>query len=86
MGYSPWGHKESDTTERRTLSPCCLVIDQCGTGKPGTLPSMGLQRVGHDWATTTTTVHICLECFFVCELLEEAKGWRWDVGINSVSS
>ena len=21
VGYSPWGHKESDTTERLTLSP-----------------------------------------------------------------
>ena len=24
---------------------------QWGTGKPGMLHSMGLQRVGHDWAT-----------------------------------
>ena len=23
MGYSPWGRKESDTTERLTLSPRC---------------------------------------------------------------
>ena len=24
---------------------------------PGVLQSMGLQRVGHDWVTTTTTTH-----------------------------
>ena len=25
MGYSPWGHKESDTTERLTLSLFCFL-------------------------------------------------------------
>ena len=25
MGYSPWGHKESDTTERLTLSLSSLL-------------------------------------------------------------
>ena len=67
VGYSPWGCKESDVTERLTLSPCCLVIDQWGTRKPGMLPSTGLQRIGHDWATWTTaiTIHICLEYFLV---------------------
>ena len=24
VGYSPWGHKESDTTERLSTYPCCV--------------------------------------------------------------
>ena len=34
MGYSPWGHKESDTTEQLTLSCGCLRlgIGHCWTG------------------------------------------------------
>ena len=38
VGYSPWGHKESDTTERLHYS----------LGRPDVLQLMGLQRVGHD--------------------------------------
>ena len=27
VGYSPWGHKESDTTEQLTLpSKCCVTL------------------------------------------------------------
>ena len=29
MGYSPWGHKESDTTERLTLSLSFTYLVQC---------------------------------------------------------
>ena len=36
--YSPWGHKESDTTEQLHF--------QFTSGEPGGLLSMGLQRVG----------------------------------------
>ena len=25
MGYSPWGHKESDTTEQLTESQCTIM-------------------------------------------------------------
>ena len=29
MGYSPWGHKESDTTEHHEMDPFnCLVVKQ----------------------------------------------------------
>ena len=38
--YSPWGRKESDTTERLHF--------QFTSAEPGGLLSMGLQRVGHD--------------------------------------
>ena len=35
-------------------------------GRPGVLQSMGLQRVGHDWATE-------LNCLFLAELIQ----WNW---------
>ena len=43
--YSPWDHKELDTTEQQSgeLS-ICLV----GTEEPGGLLSMGWHRVGHN--------------------------------------
>ena len=63
VGCSPWGHKESDTTERLHFhfSLSCLGEGngnplQCscwripGMGEPGGLPSMGLHRVGHNWS------------------------------------
>ena len=31
------------------------------TEEPGGLQSMGLQRVGHDWATNTSTLYSCLK-------------------------
>ena len=60
VGCSPWGHEESDMTERLyfhfsfseekemathfSVLPCRIP----GTGEPGGLPSMGSHRVGHD--------------------------------------
>ena len=67
VGYSPWGCKESDTTEWLTLSPhlwqssdvllekemathsSILAWRIPETEEPGGLPSMGSQRVRHDW-------------------------------------
>ena len=61
VGCSPWGHEESDTTERlhfhfslsfigegngNQLQYSCLENPRMG--EPGGLPSMGLHRVGHD--------------------------------------
>ena len=31
MGYSPWGHKESDTTERLSLSQVLAIVNSDGT-------------------------------------------------------
>ena len=54
---SPWGHKESDTTERlhfhaldkeMATHSSILAWRIPGTGKPDGLPSMGSHRVGHD--------------------------------------
>ena len=58
-GCSPWGRKESDTTERlhfHTLEKetathsSVLAWRIPGTGEPGGLPSRGSHRVGHDWS------------------------------------
>ena len=63
MGCSPWGRKESDTTERLHfhVSLSCTFMEKemaahsnvlawriPGTEEPGGLPSVGSHRVGHD--------------------------------------
>ena len=63
VSYSPWGRKESDTTEQlhfhfslscmgeRNGNPLqCSCLENPRTGEPGELPSMGSHRVGHDWS------------------------------------
>ena len=59
VGCSPWGRKESDTTERLHFSALekematyssVLAWRIPGTGEPGGLPSMGSHRVRHDWS------------------------------------
>jgi len=64
VGCSPWSHKESDMTERLHFhfslsciregngNPLqCSCLENPRDGEPGGLPSMGLHRVRHDWAT-----------------------------------
>ena len=59
LGYSSWGQKELDTTERLHFHFHALEKEMAnhssilawripGTGEPGGLPSMGSHRVGHD--------------------------------------
>ena len=63
VGCSPWGHIESDTTERLPFhfslscigegngNPLqCSCLENPRDGEPGGLPSVGLHRVGHDWS------------------------------------
>ena len=63
VGCSPWGHKQSDTTERLNFhfslscigegngNPLpCSCLENPREGEPGGLPSMGSHRVGHDWS------------------------------------
>ena len=63
IGYSPWGCKESDTTEwlHFHFSLSCIEKEMAthssvlawripGTEEPGGLLSMGSNRVGHDWS------------------------------------
>ena len=57
VGYSPWGYKELDTTERlhshasekeMATHSSVLAWRIPGTGEPGGLPSMGSHSVEHD--------------------------------------
>ena len=63
VGCSPWGYKESATTERLHFQfslSCigegngnplqCSCLENPRDGEPGGLPSMGLHRVRHDWS------------------------------------
>ena len=61
VGYSPWGHEESDTTERlhfhfhalekeMATHSSVLAWRNPGTVEPGGLLSMGSHRVGHNWS------------------------------------
>ena len=62
---SPWGHKESDTTERLNWTDSTLVLEEgmathssTVTKKPGGLQFMGSQRVRHNWVTKRSTVNL----------------------------
>ena len=63
MGCSPWGRKESDTTEQLHFHFSLHALEKelathssvlawrvPGMEEPGGLPSMGSHRVGHDWS------------------------------------
>ena len=62
VGCSPWGRKESDTTERLHFHFSLHALEKeiathssvlawriPGTVEPGGLPSLGSHRVGQDW-------------------------------------
>ena len=68
VGCSPWGHYESDTTERlhfHTVEKAMATHSSVlawripGTGEPGGLPSMGSHRVGHDWSDLAAAAAAC---------------------------
>ena len=61
VGCSPWGHEESDMTERlhfhfhaleKEMATHSIVLAWRipGMGQPDGLPSVGSHRVGHDWS------------------------------------
>ena len=59
VSCSPWGHEESDTTERlhfpslekeMATHSSVLAWRNPGMAEPGRLPSAGLHRIGHDWS------------------------------------
>ena len=74
IGCSPWGHKESNTTEWLAFHfplscigegndnpPSVLAWRIPGTAEPGGLQSMAQHRVGHDWsdlAAAAAAAHI----------------------------
>ena len=47
MGYSPWGHKESDATEHHEMEPCnSLVAEQVsGTFKEGLIQKEPVTKI-----------------------------------------
>ena len=77
VGCSPWGRKESDTTERLHFhfslscigegngNPLqCSCLENPRDGEPGGLPSMRSHRVGHDWSDLAAAAWICLLYIF----------------------
>ena len=77
VGCSPWGHEESDTTERLcfhfSLFTHALEKEMAthssvlawripGMEEPGGLPSMGSHRVGHDWSDLAAAAAVLLDC------------------------
>ena len=75
VGYSPWGREESDTTEwfhfpfslscigERNGNPLhCPCLENPRDGKPGGLPSMGSQKVGHDWSVLAAAAAAGANC------------------------
>ena len=60
-----WGQEEKGTTEDETasLTPWTWVWVNSGswwwTVRPGVLPFMGSQRVGHDWVTELNWTDLC---------------------------
>ena len=73
VGCSPWGRKESDTTERLHFDfslSCigegngnplqCSCLENPGTAEPGGLLSVRLHRVGHDWSDLAAAAAVFL--------------------------
>ena len=65
------------------------------TGKPDVLHSMGLQRVGHDWATELNWTNVLRGVSEALEPVSVAlrerrrvvwRGWGWEIRISSVIS
>ena len=87
IGCSPWGHENSDTTERlhfhfhalekeRATHSSVLAWRIPGTGEPGGLPSMELHRVRHDWgnlAAAATPNIISLYILFAYMIIYNQK-------------
>ena len=72
VGCSPWGHEQSDTTERlhfRFSLSCigeghgnplqCSCLENPRDGGPSGLPSMESCRVGHDWSDLAAAAQQC---------------------------
>ena len=81
VGYSPWGHEESDTTEQLHFhfslscigegngNPLqCSCLENPRDGEPGGLLSMGSYRVRHDWSDLTAAVAcVYLYTIYLCK-------------------
>ena len=76
VGYSPWGHEESDMTEwlNSHFSLSCIGREMAthssvlawrisGTAEPGGLLSIGLHRVRHDWSNLAVAYRVIVTIF-----------------------
>ena len=54
-----WSLGQGDLLEKWLPTPVFLPRESPWTEEPGGLQSMGLQRVGHDWATKHTVSYVC---------------------------
>ena len=77
VGCSPWGRKESDTTERlhfhaleneMATHSSVLAWRIPGTGEPGGLPSMGSRRVGRDWSDLAAAAAPLFSVYYVPDI------------------
>ena len=62
-GYSPWGCRESDTTEQLSTAQHPFQYscqENSITEEPGGLQSMGSQKVRQNWVTEYTHTHVCV--------------------------
>ena len=56
-----------------------VSLSNLGTGKPGVLQSMGLQRIGHDWGTELNWTKLCSMsgsncCLLICIQISQEAG------------
>ena len=76
VGYSPWGREDSDTTgwlhfhfhalEKELATHSSVLSWRIpGTAEPCGLPSMGLNRVGHDWSDLAAAAAASASCCIV---------------------
>ena len=97
VGCSPWGHKESDTTERIHFhfslscigegngNPLqCSCLENPRDGEPGGLSSLGLHRVGHDWSNLAAAMYIRLRRNEECTLGLGKEEAERDVGCEAL--
>jgi len=97
VGCSPWGHEQSDTTERLHFhfslscigegngNPLqCSCLENPGDGEPGELPSMGSHRVGHDWSDLAAAA--CRLTKTVTETSVQCRKEAWMGVVNRIMS
>ena len=53
----------------------CQVISLCMTGRPGVVPFMGLQRVGHDWVTELNWTELLYNIVLVLPYINMNPTW-----------
>ena len=90
VGCSPWGHWESDTTERLHFHFSLLRIGE-GNGnllqcsclenprdrEPGGLPSMGSHRVGHDWSDAAAVAAAAAAAWmYISDKITDQLSWK----------